>query len=68
MVLQAFDGDQARPVCIGALIACLALSDYDRSVKTLRQTFDVLSLKRSRPPWVRIRYKPAGMTNARAVS
>ena len=29
-----------------ALIACLALSDYNKAVKTIRHTFDVLSIKR----------------------
>ena len=29
-----------------ALIAALALDDYDRSTETLRQTFEVLSIKR----------------------
>jgi len=31
---------------IDALIACLALTDYEKSTTTLKQTFDVLSLKR----------------------
>ena len=31
---------------VDALIACLALSDYDKAVKTIRHTFDVLSIKR----------------------
>jgi len=31
---------------IDVLIACLALTDYGKSVQTLRKTFDVLSLKR----------------------
>ena len=31
---------------LDALIAALALADYDRATDTLRKTFDVLSLKR----------------------
>lgn len=31
---------------VDALIACLALSDYDKAVKTIKHTFDVLSIKR----------------------
>ena len=31
---------------VDALIACLALASYDDAVKTLRRTFDVLSMKR----------------------
>jgi len=31
---------------VDALIACLALADYDSSVETIRRTFDVLSIKR----------------------
>ena len=34
-------------LCVAdALIAALALDDYDRSTETLRQTFEVLSIKR----------------------
>ena len=36
----------AQLCVIDALIAALALADYDRSTETLRQTFDVLSIKR----------------------
>ena len=31
---------------VDALIACLALSNYNKAVKTIRRTFDVLSIKR----------------------
>jgi DNA-binding MurR/RpiR family transcriptional regulator len=31
---------------VDALIACLALADYDDAVTTIRRTFDVLSIKR----------------------
>ena len=43
---EAMTSRLAQLAIIDALIACLALADYDRSVKVLRQTFDVLSLKR----------------------
>lgn len=43
---EAMTSRLAQLAIIDALIACLALSDYDRSVETLRRTFDVLSLKR----------------------
>ena len=43
---EAMTSRLAQLAIIDALIACLALSDYERSVKTLRRTFDVLSLKR----------------------
>jgi DNA-binding MurR/RpiR family transcriptional regulator len=43
---EAMTSRLAQLAIIDVLIACLALSDYDRSVKTLKQTFDVLSLKR----------------------
>ncbi|MCC6827594.1 MAG: MurR/RpiR family transcriptional regulator [Novosphingobium sp.] len=36
----------AQLCVIDALIAALALADYDRSTEALRQTFDVLSIKR----------------------
>ncbi|MES2495745.1 MAG: MurR/RpiR family transcriptional regulator [Pseudomonadota bacterium] len=36
----------AQLCVIDALIAALALADYERSTETLRQTFDVLSIKR----------------------
>ncbi|WP_238136888.1 MurR/RpiR family transcriptional regulator [Variovorax sp. JS1663] len=43
---EAMTSRLAQLAIIDVLIACLALSDYEKSVKTLRQTFDVLSLKR----------------------
>jgi RpiR family carbohydrate utilization transcriptional regulator len=43
---EAMTSRLAQLAIIDVLIACLALSDYDRSVKTLKKTFDVLSLKR----------------------
>jgi DNA-binding MurR/RpiR family transcriptional regulator len=43
---EAMTSRLAQLAIIDALIACLALSDYQKSVKTLRKTFDVLSLKR----------------------
>lgn len=43
---EAMTSRLAQLAIIDVLIACLALSDYDASVRTLRQTFDVLSLKR----------------------
>lgn len=43
---EAMTSRIAQLAIIDALIACLALSDYDQSVETLRKTFDVLSLKR----------------------
>lgn len=43
---EAMTSRLAQLVIIDALIACLALSDYERSVTTLRKTSDVLSLKR----------------------
>lgn len=43
---EAMTSRLAQLAIIDALIACLALSDYDQSVATLRKTFDVLSLKR----------------------
>ncbi|MEO6217781.1 MAG: MurR/RpiR family transcriptional regulator [Sphingomonas sp.] len=36
----------AQLCVVDALIAALAMADYDRSTATLRETFDVLSLKR----------------------
>ena len=36
----------AQLCVIDALIAALALDDYERSTQTLRQTFDILSIKR----------------------
>jgi DNA-binding MurR/RpiR family transcriptional regulator len=36
----------AQLCVIDTLIAALALADYERSTETLRETFDVLSLKR----------------------
>lgn len=43
---EAMTSRLAQLAIIDALIACLALSDYEKSVATLRKTFDVLSLKR----------------------
>lgn len=43
---EAMTSRLAQLAIIDALIACLALSDYEKSVRTLRKTFDVLSLKR----------------------
>ncbi len=36
----------AQLCIVDALIAALAMADYERSTKTLRETFDVLSIKR----------------------
>lgn len=43
---EAMTSRLAQLAIIDVMIACLALSDYDKSVRTLRKTFDVLSLKR----------------------
>lgn len=43
---EAMTSRLAQLAIIDALIACLALADYDNAVGTLRRTFDVLSLKR----------------------
>ncbi|MDH6147590.1 MULTISPECIES: MurR/RpiR family transcriptional regulator [Paraburkholderia] len=43
---EAMTSRLAQLAIIDALIACLALSEFDKSIKMLRQTFDVLSLKR----------------------
>jgi DNA-binding MurR/RpiR family transcriptional regulator len=43
---EAMTSRLAQLAIIDVLIACLALADCDRAVRTLRQTFDVLSLKR----------------------
>jgi RpiR family carbohydrate utilization transcriptional regulator len=43
---EAMTSRLAQLAIIDVLIACLALADYDRSVRVLRKTFDVLSLKR----------------------
>ena len=43
---EAMTSRLAQLAIIDVLIACLALSDYDNAVQTLRETFDVLSLKR----------------------
>ena len=43
---EAMTSRLAQLAIIDVLIACLALSDYERSVRTLRKTSDVLSLKR----------------------
>ncbi|WP_454743220.1 hypothetical protein [Cupriavidus necator] len=36
----------AQLAIIDVLIACLSLADYERAVKTIRDTFETLSLKR----------------------
>lgn len=43
---EAMTSRIAQLAIVDALIACLALADYDRSVQTLAKTFDVLSTKR----------------------
>lgn len=43
---EAMTSRIAQLAIVDALIACLALADYDRSVETLGRTFDVLSTKR----------------------
>ena len=43
---EAMTSRLAQLAIIDALIACLALADYEKSVRTLRKTFDVLSAKR----------------------
>jgi DNA-binding MurR/RpiR family transcriptional regulator len=43
---EAMTSRLAQLAIIDVLIACLALTDYDKSVETLRRTFDVLSIKR----------------------
>lgn len=43
---EAMTSRIAQLCVVDALIAALALADYDRSTERLRQTFDVLSLKR----------------------
>ncbi|HYG42908.1 MAG TPA: MurR/RpiR family transcriptional regulator [Bordetella sp.] len=43
---EAMTSRLAQLAIIDALIACLALSNYDKSVATLKSTFNVLSLKR----------------------
>jgi len=43
---EAMTSRLAQLAIIDVLIACLALADYSRAVKTIRKTFDVLSLKR----------------------
>jgi RpiR family carbohydrate utilization transcriptional regulator len=43
---EAMTSRLAQLAIIDTLIACLALADYERSVRTIRHTFDVLSLKR----------------------
>jgi DNA-binding MurR/RpiR family transcriptional regulator len=36
----------AQLAIVDALIACLALADYERSVATIARTFEVLATKR----------------------
>lgn len=43
---EAMTSRIAQLAVIDALIACLSLADYERSVKTIARTFDVLSTKR----------------------
>lgn len=43
---EAMTSRIAQLCIVDALIACLAMADYDRSVETIRKTFDILSLKR----------------------
>ncbi|OYX65777.1 MAG: transcriptional regulator [Sphingomonadales bacterium 32-64-17] len=43
---EAMTSRIAQLCVVDALIAALALADYDRSTETLKQTFDVLSIKR----------------------
>ncbi|GIU68014.1 MurR/RpiR family transcriptional regulator [Candidatus Phycosocius spiralis] len=43
---EAMTSRIAQLCVIDTLIAALALADYERSIQTLRETFDVLSLKR----------------------
>lgn len=43
---EAMTSRLAQLAIIDTLIACLALADYDKSVQTLRSTFEVLSNKR----------------------
>ncbi len=43
---EAMTSRLAQLAIIDALIACLALTDYDKSVETIKRTFDILSFKR----------------------
>ena len=43
---EAMTSRIAQLCVVDALIAALALGDYDHSIDTLRQTFEVLSIKR----------------------
>jgi RpiR family carbohydrate utilization transcriptional regulator len=43
---EAMTSRLAQLAIIDVLIACLALTDYDKSVETIRRTFEVLSFKR----------------------
>jgi DNA-binding MurR/RpiR family transcriptional regulator len=43
---EAMTSRLAQLAIIDVLIACLALSDYEKSAETIRHTFDMLSLKR----------------------
>jgi RpiR family transcriptional regulator, carbohydrate utilization regulator len=43
---EAMTSRIAQLAVVDALIACLALADYERSVRTIEHTFDVLSTKR----------------------
>jgi RpiR family transcriptional regulator, carbohydrate utilization regulator len=44
---EAMTSRIAQLAIVDALIACLALADYERSTKTIAKTFDVLSTKRA---------------------
>jgi DNA-binding MurR/RpiR family transcriptional regulator len=43
---EAMTSRIAQLAVVDALIAALALADYERSVSTIKKTFDVLSTKR----------------------
>ncbi|CAG2134491.1 putative HTH-type transcriptional regulator YbbH [Cupriavidus yeoncheonensis] len=43
---EAMTSRLAQLAIIDVLIACLSLTDYERAVKTIRHTFEILSLKR----------------------
>ncbi|MGY2488569.1 MurR/RpiR family transcriptional regulator [Cupriavidus sp. CP313] len=43
---EAMTSRLAQLAIIDVLIACLSLADYERAVKTIRHTFEILSLKR----------------------
>lgn len=43
---EAMTSRIAQLAIIDALIACIALSDYDRAVENITRTFETLSIKR----------------------